>query len=153
MEKQQKVPLGIWVIIGFFVLCIIIWVVIQGGTLVAYDTFAALGLVDPRASLDPILVQVSRGIAFADVVIHLPFFVLAVIGLWRLKFYGAVAAWVALGMHMYWITEAWAKQYFHLQAGVKYVPIAMGLNGAMVLFFLFSIWASWYLYKNRQLVE
>ena len=153
MEKQQKVPLGIWVIIGFFVLCIIIWVVIQGGTLVAYDTFAALGLVDPRASLDPILVQVSRGIAFADVVIHLPFFVLAVIGLWRLKFYGAVAAWVALGMHMYWITEAWAKAYFHIQAGEKYVPISMGLNSAMVIFFIFSIWASWYLYKNRQLVD
>ena len=69
----------------------------------------------------------------------------------RLKLYGAVAAWVALGIHMYWITVAWAKQSFYLQSGVKCVPIAFGLNGAMVIFFLFSIWASWYLYKNRQL--
>ena len=153
MNKQHKVPLGIWMIIGFFVICIIIWVVGQGGAVVAYDTVAAYGLQDSRASVDPVLVEVNRGIAFADVAVQLPFFVLAIIGLWRLKFYGAVAAWVALGIHMYWITVAWAKQYFYIQAGVKCVPIATSLNVAMVFFFLFSVWASWYLYKNRQLYE
>ena len=153
MKEQQKVPLGIWLISGFFVICIAIWVVGQGGAVVAYDTVAAYGLQDSRASVDPILVDVNRGIAFADVAIQLPFFALAVIGLWRLKFYGAVTAWIALGIHMYWITVAWAKQYFYLQAGVKCVPIAISFHGAMVFVSRFSIWASWYLYKNRQLFD
>ena len=100
MEKQQKAPFGIWLIIGFFVLSVFIWVVGQGGALVAYDTVAALGFHAPRASVDPILVDVNRGIAFADVAVQLPFFVLAIIGLWRLKFYGAVTAWIALGIHI-----------------------------------------------------
>ena len=140
-------------IIGFFVLSIVFWVVGQGGALIAYDTVAAFGLQETRESVDPILVEVNRGIAFADVVIQLPLFIFAIIGLWRLRFYGAVTAWLTLGVHIYWPTVAWAKQYFYLQAGVKAEPFAISLHGALAFFFLFSVWASWYLYKNRQLLK
>lgn len=153
MEKPKKVPLGLWLIIGFFVLNIVIWVVGQGGALVAYDTVAPLGFQETRESVDPILVQVNRGIAFADVVVQIPLFITAIIGLWRLRFYGAVAAWLALGVHIYWPTVAWAKQYLYLQAGVKADPFAPSLHGILAFFLLFSVWASWYLYTNRQLLK
>jgi len=97
------------------------------------------------------VVEVNRGIAFADVVIQVPLFVLAIIGLWRLRFFGVVAAWLTMGVHMYWPTVAWAKQYFYLKAGVKCEPFAVSLHGILAFFFFCSVWASWYLYKNRQL--
>ncbi len=153
MEKQQKVPLGIWLIIAFFVLSIVIWVVGQGGALIAYNTVASFGFQETRESVDPILVEVNRGIAFADVVIQVPLFIFAIIGLGRLKFYGAVTAWITLGVHIYWPTVAWAKQYFYLHAGVKCEPFALSLHGILAFFFLFSVWSSWYLYKNRQLLK
>jgi hypothetical protein len=153
MEQQQRVPLGIWLIISFFVLSITIWIVGQAGALFAYDAVAAFGLQETRESVDPVVVEVNRGIAFADVVIQVPLFVLAIIGLWRLRFFGAVAAWLAMGVHMYWPTAAWAKQYFYLKAGVKCEPFAVSFHGILAFFFFCSVWASWYLYKNRQLLR
>ena len=153
LSGRRRVPLGIWLIIGFFVLSTAIWVFGQGGALVAYDTVASLGFQDVRESVDPILVQVNRGIAFADVVVQVPLFVVAIIGLWRLRFYGAVASWLASGIHVYWPTAAWSKQYLHLQAGVKCEPFAPSLHGILAFFLLFAIWASWYLYRNRQLLK
>ncbi len=153
MERKNKTPLGIWLIIGFFVLSIVIWVVGQGGALVAYDAVAAFGFQETRESIDPILVHVNRGIAFADVVIQVPLFLLAIVGLWRLRFFGAVAAWLTLGVHMYWPTAAWAKQHFYLQEGVKCEPFAFSLHCILAFFFFYSVWASWYLFRNRQLFK
>ena len=153
MKQRQKVPIGVRLIIGFFILSIAIWIVGQGGAVIAYDTVAAFGLQELRENADPIVVLVTRGIAFADVVIHVPLFFIAIIGLWRLKFYGAVTAWLAFGVHIYWTTVAWAKYYLYIQNGVKCEPFALSLHGILVFFFLFSIWGSWYLYKNRHVLK
>ena len=153
MREHQKVPLGIRLIMGFLALSAAIWVIGQGGALIAYDAVAALGLQEVRESVDPIVVVVNRGIAFADVAVQLPLFILAIIGLWRLRFYGAVASWLALGAHMYWPMAAWAKQYLYTQAGVKCEPFALSFHGTLAFFFLFAAWASWYLYRNRELFE
>ena len=151
MSSSRKVPAPIWVIIGFLALCIVIWIIGQGGAIVAYDTVAAWGMQDLRALVDPAVVPVNRGIAAGDVVIQLPLFILALIGLWRLKFFGAVAAWMSLSMHWYWIVTAWAKQAYYTQAGIQSVPISTGLNILMALFIVFSLWASWYLFKHREM--
>lgn len=79
-------------IIGFFALLIVFWIVGQGGAVVAYDVVASLGAQESPDRVDPVIVQVNRGIAFADVVVQLPRFVVAIIGLLRLRFYGAIAA-------------------------------------------------------------
>jgi hypothetical protein len=59
-------------------------------------------LQDPRELLNPGIVAVNRGIGLFDMVIMIPLFIIAITGLWRLKFYGAVASWLALGITFYW---------------------------------------------------
>ncbi len=153
MGNQNKIPLGIKFISGFFILSIVLWTIGQGGAVISYDSVAKLGFQDTRECVDPVIVEVNRGIAFGDVVIQLPLFILAVVGLWRLKYYGAVASWMALAIHLYWTSVAWAKQFFYLNASIKCQPIALSLHGGLAFFFLFSAWAIWYLFKKRAIFD
>ena len=114
---------------------------------------ASWGMQDLRSAVDPAVVPVNRGIAMGDVAVQLPLFIIALIGLWKMRFIGAVAAWMSLSMHWYWIVTAWSKQAFYEQAGIQSVPISMGLNILMVVFIIISLWASWYLFKHRKLFE
>jgi len=153
MEKQRNLLTGIKFIIGFHILNIIMWVVGQGGSVIAYDTVAHWGLVDLRGTLDPIVVVINKGIGLADVMIGVPLFIIAVAGLWRMKFYGAVFSWMVLGIGFYWTMVAWVKQSFMLQAGIKCQPFDMGTHFMLAFVFLFSAWASWYLLKKRALFD
>ena len=153
MSNKKNSPLGIKFIIGFFVLSIIIWIIGQGGAVISYDSVAKLGFQETRESVDPVIVEVNRGIALGDVVIQLPLFILGVVGLWRLRYYGAVASWMALAIHLYWTSAAWAKQFFYLNASIKCQPFALSLHGVLAFFFLFSAWASWYLFKKRAIFD
>ena len=151
MSSSSKVPAGVWVIIGFLALCSLVWIIGQGGALVAYDTVDDWGFQEVRETVDPAVVPVNRGIAVGDVAIQLPLFLIALVGLSRLRFFGVVAAWMSLSMHWYWTATAWAKQAFYLQAGIQADPLAMPLQIMMAVIFLVSIWACWYLYKHREL--
>lgn len=151
MEKQKKVTPGIKLIIGFLILNLIIFIFGQGGAVVSYDFVAKLGLQEARETVDPIIVVINRGIGLADVLIGVPLFILAITGLWRLKFYGAVFSWMVLGISLYWPAVAWAKQSFYIQASVKCEPFNAGVHGVLAFVFVFSIWAAWYLFRNRKL--
>ena len=153
MEKQRNTPPGIKLIIGFFILNLIMFVVGQGGAVVSYDYVAQLGLQEARETIDPVIVVVNRGIGLADVLIGVPLFILAIIGLWRLRYYGAVFSWMVLGISVYWTTVAWAKQSFYMQAAVKSQPFDVGVHGVLAFIFIFSLWASWYLFKYRTLFD
>ena len=153
MDKQRDLLNGIKFIIGFHILNIIIWVIGQGGAVIAYDTVAQWGLQEPKETIDPVILVINRGIGLADVIIGVPLFALAVIGLWQTRFYGAVFSWMVLGISFYWTTVAWIKQYFYLQAGVKSLPFDIGVHSMLAFVFLFSIWASWFLLKNRKLFD
>ena len=121
--------------------------------MISYDTVAQWGFQDPRESLDPVIVEANRGIGFADFVIQIPLFIAAVIGLCLRRFYGAVCSWLVLGITIYWPVVDWAKQYFFKQAAVKHQPVDIMVHGILAFFFLFAIWASWYLFKNRKVFE
>ena len=153
MEKRKTVPFGFKLIIGFFILNLLIFVIGQGGAVVSYDYVAKLGLQEARETIDPVIVVVNRGIGLADVLIGVPLFILAIIGLWRLRFYGTVFSWMVLGISFYWTTVAWAKQSFYIQASVKCEPFNAGVHGVLAFVFVFSIWASWHLFKNRKLFD
>ena len=153
MENQKKVTLGIKLIIGFFILNLIMFVFGQGGAVVSYDFVAKLGLQEARETIDPIIVVINRGIGLADVLIGVPIFILAIICLWRLRFLGAVFSWMILGISLYWPTVAWAKQSFYIQASVKCEPFNAGVHGVLAFVFIFSLWATWYLFKNRKLFD
>ena len=140
-------------IIGFFILNLIMFVVGQGGAVVSYDDVAQLGLQEARETIDPVIVVVNRGIGLADVLIGIPLFVLAITGLWRLRYYGAVFSWMVLGISVYWTSVAWAKQSFYLQASIKSQPFDIATHGVLAFVFIFSLWASWYLLKNRNLFD
>ena len=153
MEKQKKAPLGIKLIIGFFILNLIMFVIGQGGAVVSYDYVAKLGLQEARETIDPVIVVVNRGIGLADVLIGAPLFILAITGLWRLRFFGAVFSWMVLGISFYWTAVAWAKQSFYIQASIKSQPFDNGVHGVLAFVFIFSVWASWHLFKNRKLFD
>jgi hypothetical protein len=153
MEKQELLPLGIKFIIGFHILNIIMWVIGQGGAVIAYDTVAQWGLQDSRETIDPFIVVVNRGIGFADFLIGVPLFIVALIGMWKMKFAGAVFSWMVFGIGFYWTSVAWAKNYFYLEASIKCQPFGMGVHFMLVFVFLFSVWGSWYLFKNRKLFK
>jgi hypothetical protein len=149
MKASRRFPTGVRIIIGFFVVSVLIWVVGQGGAVVTYDRVAELGFHPERDQVDPITVLVTQGIAVGDVLIQLPFFLVAILGLWRLRFFGVAAAWIALGINLYWTSVAWAKQFYYLQAGVDTEPFGFPVHAPLAFIFLFSAWASWYLYVNR----
>ena len=153
MGKQKIVPLGFKLIIGFFILNLLMFVIGQGGAVISYDYVAKLGLQEARETIDPVIVVINRGIGLADVLIGVPLFILAIIGLWRLRFYGAVFSWMVLGISFYWTTVAWAKQSFYIHASVKCEPFNAGVHGVLAFVFVFSIWASWYLFKKRKLFD
>ena len=153
MKKQKKVPIGIKLIIGFFILNLLMFVIGQGGAVVSYDYVAKLGLQEARETIDPVIVVINRGIGLADVLIGVPLFILAIIGLWRLRFFGAVFSWLILGISFYWTTVAWAKQSFYIQASLKCQPFDIGVHGVLAFVFIFSVWASWHLFKNRKIFD
>ena len=149
LSKRKKLTLGTKLIIGFYILNIIFWVVGQGGSVIAYDTVASWGLVEAKETVDPFCVVINKAIGLADVIIGPLIFIIAVIGLWKMRFYGLMTSFMGFGIGFYWTTIAWVKQSFLIKAGIKAEPFDVGTHGMLAFVFLFSIWGSWYLYKNR----
>ena len=148
MRETTKIPLGIKIIIGFHLFNILLWTIGQGGAVISYDTIAQWGLQDSRELINPVIVEVNRAIGLADMIIMIPLFLIAVIGLWRQKFYGAVFSWLALGITLYWPTVFFCSQYFYGQAGIKYQPTQISAIVILSMILIFTLWASWYLAKN-----
>lgn len=143
MVKQAQIPLGIKLIIGFLIINIVMWILGQGGAVIANDTVAKWGLQEPRETIDYTILVTNRGIGCADVIIGVPLFIIAVIGLRRMKFYGAAFTYMVLGISFYWTTVAWIKKYFYLQAGLKNLPFDLGTHTMLAFVFLFSLWTVW----------
>ena len=112
-----------------------------------YDTVAEWGLQDARALIDPVIVEVNRGIGLADMIIMIPLFIIAVMGLWRNKFYGAVTSWMALGISLYWPVVFWCSQFFYARADIKHQTAPVSTHVILIFIITVSLWASWYLYR------
>ena len=147
MQDKSKLPAGIKIIIGFHLLNILLWTIGQGGAVISYDTVAEWGLQDPREVLDPVIVEVNRGIGLVDMIIMIPLFIIAVTGLWRKKFYGAVTSWMVFGISLYWPVNYWCSQFFYARAGIKHQPTPASNHVILLIIVTFSLWASWYLFR------
>ena len=151
MTQVLRLPLGIKVIIVFHLLSFVVWFFGQSVAVVAYDKAAAWGLQSPRDMLDPVIVEVNRGIGLADTIVMLPLFIVAAVGLLRREFYGAVVSWLVFGMTVYWPVIYWCVQSFYARAGIRHQPtsaLTIILPGVIVLI---ACWGSWYLARNREL--
>ena len=153
MNKFSKIPLGIKIIITFHILNVVMWTFGQGYAVIDYDTVAEWGLQDPRELIDPVIVEVNRGIGLTDMIIMMPLFIAGIIGLWRMKFYGAVISWMVFGITIYWPVVFWSSQFFYGQAGIKYKPTSAETIIVPAVIILIALWASWYLYKNREIFK
>jgi hypothetical protein len=153
MNKTRGFPLGIKVIIGFHLFSFAIWLFGQSGAVVAYDTVAGWGLQDSRTLLDPVIVEVNRGIGLADTIIMLPLFIVATVGLICRRFFGAVASWLVFGMTLYWPVIYWCSQAFYAKAGIKHQPTSLPAIILPGLLWLIAAWGSWYLARNRVLFQ
>ncbi len=151
MTRTGGLPAGVWVIVAFHVLSLVLWLFGQTGAVVSYDTVAAWGLQESRDALDPVIVEVNRAIGLTDTIVMLPLFVVAAIGLVRRRFFGAVTSWLAFGMTLYWPTEFWCSRYLFGRAGIMAPPPDISAIILPAVLMLVAVWGSWYLAKNRSL--
>lgn len=153
MTGTTGLPLGVKAIIGFHVCSFVLWFFGQSLAVVAYDKVAEWGLQDPRVLLDPVIVEVNRGIGLADTLIMLPLFIVATIGLLRRQFYGAVASWLVFGITLYWPVIYWCSQGFYAGAGIQHQPISMVTVVLPGSIWLVACWGTWYLSRNHELFQ
>jgi len=153
VQSTTKISLGIKTIIGFHLFNIILWTIGQGGAVISYDTIAKWGLQDPREFIDPVIIQVNRAIGMADMIIMIPLFTVAAIGLWRQKYYGVIFSWLALGITLYWPVVFFCSQHFYKQEGIKYYPAPISTILFLSILLAFTLWASWYLAKNYKKLD
>ena len=153
MDKQQEIPTGIKLIVAFFIISAAGFLVGQGSAVVDYEWAADVGLQESLDGNDPAIIETNRAIGLADVIIAVPLFIVAAVGLWRLKFFGVVAAWLVLGINLYWPIVGWVKKEFYLQADLQLDPFPIATHVMLAFFFFPSIWAIWYLARNRELFD
>jgi hypothetical protein len=151
VKETSRLPFGVKFIIGFYVVSFILWLIGQTGAVVAYDTVAAWGLQDPRALVDPVIVEVNRGIGLTDTLVMLPLYLVAIAGLLRRRFFGAVTSWLVFGMSLYWPIVFFASQGFYARAGMEHVPTTVAVATLPIATMLIAGWGSWYLARNRGL--
>jgi len=145
----DRLSRGVKIIIGFHLVSLILWLLGQTVAVFSYDTVAGWGLQAPRVLTDRALVEVNRAIGLADTLVMLPLFIVAVVGLLRRRFFGAVASWLAFGMTIYWPVVFWCSQYLFGKAGVRYQPTQASAVLLPAALMIVALWGSWYLARNR----
>lgn len=152
MTRSSR-PVGVNALILFHLFNIIIWLIGQTLAVFSYDMVAELGLQEPRELLNPAIVETNRAIGLTDTLIMLPLFCVALFGLLGMRFYGAVASWLVLGLTLYWPVIFWTAQFFYATAGIQHAPTAMInvlLPGTL---WVIAAWGIFYLYRNRGLFD
>ncbi|WP_299653483.1 hypothetical protein [uncultured Tateyamaria sp.] len=152
MTKSGR-PIGVVALIAFHIFSTVIWFFGQTLAVFYFDMVAEWGLQEPRALVDPVIVEVNRAIGLVDTILMLPLLVVAAIGLIGMRFYGAVASWVVFGITLYWPSIWWASQFFYARTGITHAPMTMSgilIPGAA---WIIAAWGIWYLYRNRALFD
>jgi len=150
VSLKKQIPTGIWIIVVFHIVNLILWTLGQTLAIFNYDLVASWGLQDQRDLIDPAIVEVNRGIALADTYLLLPVFLIAVIGLVRLRWFGAIASWMAFALTLYWPVVFWSSQKFLAEAGIKHQPMSIAVVLLPACFMAFSLWGTWYLARQRR---
>ena len=146
-------PIGVIALILFHLFNLVIWTFGQTLAIFDYDMVAEWGLQEPRAFVDPVIVEINRAIAVADTILILPLFLVSAVGLFGMRFWGAVASWIVLGWLFYFPLVFWSSQALYAAADIRHAPT--GVVGILVpaTLCVIAAWGIWYLYRNRTLFD
>jgi len=151
MTTKRTIGFWILIIIGILYFCFV-GLLGQVMTVINYDFAASIGMQEPRDVFGEMGVAVEQGLGVGDMVIHLPFLAIGIVGLWLRKPWGLFSMAGALAIMAYWPI-----------AYIFYMIFAKGSPGFNVTnitsyvtllppFTVYGLWGFWYLYKNRKLL-
>ena len=146
---MRGLPRGMAAIVGFHVFSLSIWFLGQTLAVFDYDRVVGWGLQDARDLVDPVIVEVNRAIGLADTLVMLPLFAIAIAGLIRRRFFGAVASWLVFGMTLYWPVVYWSSLGFFGTAHIRHQPASPATIALPAMLWLIAAWGSWYLARRR----
>ena len=149
MAYPTRRPIGVWLLILFFLFSLVLWFFGQTLAVIAYDLTADWGLQEPRDSVDPAIVEFNRAIGLTDTILQYPLFIAGIIGLYRMRFYGAVASWMALAISVYWPVMWYVSKALFAANGIRDAPLSPGASLVPLAIVLISIWGVIYLYRRR----
>ena len=141
-QPAGRFPLGIWTAVGALVLLTFAWCM-QAYSLLNWDHAVDLGIQNERFSDDPseaTWALESRGVAMADMLWPLPVTIVALVGVFRRRFYGFAAGLMACAIGVYF-PLFFAFQRWHSFRGTAAI--------ALVVFSLPCLAAAAGLWANR----
>ena len=135
-----RFPMGIWIAIVALMLTFLAWIM-QAYSLIDWEGAVKLGLQRGNFSgdaLDQALATKEKGEAIADLIWALPINIIALIGLFRKKFFGFVAAMMGFAICVYfplfYVFQLWNTDPETIMGAVFLwgIPSLLGIIGLWV---------------------
>ena len=149
---RSKRPLGFWIIMVVGALLLLMLFVGQMMAFIDYDFTVSIGMQEPAEMIGEMGVAMNKGFGVGDTIVYIPFLLCGLIGLWLRKMWGVFAMVGALAITAYWPVVAFFALLFAKGApGFKFADFTT-YTLFLTPIFLFGLWGSWYLYKNRTIL-
>ena len=153
MDNQINVTVkrttGFWLLIGFGILLIIIYLLGQTMALINYDFAVSIDLQEPVNEITEIGVALNKGFGFGDTVFYIPLFVIGVVGLLKRSALGLFAMLGTMAITVYWPIVSLSTLFFAKGAPGWYFTDYTSYSILLSLIVLYGIWGFWFLYRNR----
>lgn len=140
-RKLNRLPLGIWIALLALLLIMLAWIM-QACSMVNWEKAVELGLQNSSFlgnEAEHVWATKERGEALADLLWPLPLTVLAIIGLWKRKISGFVAAMMVFAICIYfplfYVFQVWD---IHRETAI----VAVLLWGIPSILGIIGLWAS-----------
>lgn len=144
---KGTLPVGIRMIIGFYILIFVSWSIGRGGSLIIFDFLIKEdSLLVVNDSIDPVLIAIAKGSGLSGILILQPLLIVSAIGLAKQKFYGMISSWMVLALLIYWPTFWLSNNYYTRLMTINYRPIGIVTLLCTCLIIGFSLWSICYLF-------
>jgi hypothetical protein len=151
---SEKRPVAFWIIGVFLALSLIMLLLGQTTSLVAYDFAVRLGLQESVEEVTAFGVAMNRAFGASDTAIYVPLIVLSLVGLVSRKRWALVTTAAVMGISAYWAVTMASVLVF--ARGVPGYQLAPGLEYWIPLgaYIVFGIWGVLYLaFRSDELIH
>jgi len=153
MENQINMTVkrttGFWLLIGFGILLIIIYLLGQTMAIINYGFAVSIDLQEPVNEITEIGVAMNKGFGFGDTVFYIPLFVIGIVGLLKRSALGLFAMLGTMAITVYWPIVSLSTLFFAKGAPGWYFTDYTSYSILLSLIILYGIWGFWFLYRNR----